>query len=173
MASCWFLYTHISRCCADNGTYNCECPLPSVWVPMFWTNKIKLCALLGYYGAWFVKSLPTFRYKLSVLSSMVRNWILYPWPLKIVPKDWLKTSVMNYHCTLHNILKEHRYYLLRGRRLQWRRTKLIIRLRGLVCLSTENYRIHVKFLGYSWLGWWWGWFIKQTNSILWRGVWEN
>ena len=50
---------------------------------------------MGYYAASSANFLPTFRDKLSVLSSGVKN----PWPLKMGCPE---TSLRNYHYSLHN-----------------------------------------------------------------------
>jgi hypothetical protein len=57
------------------------------------------CTLLGYYAASSGNSLPTFRYKLSVPFSMVKN----PKPLKTGPINFPETSVRNIQYWLRNI----------------------------------------------------------------------
>jgi hypothetical protein len=68
------------------------------------------CDLLGYYAVYRGNSLPTFRDKLLVPSSRVKN----SWPLIGCPE----TSVNNYYYTLLNIPEERRSHLLCGESLK-------------------------------------------------------
>jgi hypothetical protein len=77
---------------------------PSV-ISRFRRDADQICALLRYYAASSGNRLPTFRDKVSVLSSRARKT---SWPLKMEQILCPETSVNDYHSTLRYIPEERR-----------------------------------------------------------------
>jgi hypothetical protein len=67
---------------------------------------IENCALLGYYAVTSGNSLPTFRYNLLVPFQILKRSRGF-WPLKMGPIGCPKTSIRNYHYSLHNNPEKH------------------------------------------------------------------
>ena len=81
----------------------------------------EICVILGCYAAYNDNFLPTFRDKLSVQSSRVKN------PLMMGPIFCPETSVSNSHYTLRNITEEGRSGILGGRSIKSRRHVMLAR----------------------------------------------
>jgi hypothetical protein len=83
-----------------NTTIQCQHYMECCVVSGFRSNVHKICALLGYYAAYSVNSLPTFRDNLSVTSSRIKPNIEHG------NDRFIRILVRNCHCTLRNIPEE-------------------------------------------------------------------
>jgi len=82
----------------------------------------EICALLGYYAAYVVNSLPTFRDNLSITSSRVK----ISCSTKMGRRGYPETSVSNWHRTLRNVTEERSSHLFCGGSLKSRTIRLCL-----------------------------------------------